>query len=88
MSTARSISVAFRIASGCKRYEDDEEEEDGDDDEWRVVSGERALSSIDQSSGGGEGGGENQSNHKSLETERSSSLCSFEDGWMDRWTNR
>lgn len=37
MSTARSISVAFRIASGCKRYEDeDEDEEDGDDDddEW------------------------------------------------------
>lgn len=37
MSTARSISVAFRIASGCKRYEDEEEEEEeehGDDDEW------------------------------------------------------
>lgn len=35
MSTARSISVAFRIASGCKRYEDeDEDEEDDDDDEW------------------------------------------------------
>lgn len=35
MSTARSISVAFRIASGYKRYEDeDEDEEDGDDDEW------------------------------------------------------
>lgn len=37
MSTARSISVAFRIASGCKRYEDEEEEDDDDDDEWRVV---------------------------------------------------
>lgn len=37
MSTARSISVAFRIASGCKRYEEEDEEEendDDDDDEW------------------------------------------------------
>lgn len=33
----------------------------------------------------GGGGRENESNHNSLETERSSSLCSFEDGWMDGW---
>lgn len=46
--------MAFRIASGCKRYEDEDEEEDGDDDEWRVVK-ELFHQSINQLAEAGRG---------------------------------
>lgn len=74
--------MAFRIASGCKRYEDgDEDEEDDDDDEWRVVK-ELSHQSINQVAEE-RGGEKTKATTKASETERSPSLCSLEDGWMD-----
>lgn len=87
MSTARPISVAFRIASGCKKYEDDEEEEDDDDDdEWGVVK-ELSHQSINQVA-------EERGDEKTKATTKASRqkevpLCvaSRMDGWIDGQTD-
>lgn len=77
--------MAFRIASGCKKYED-EDEEDDDDDEWRVV---KALfhQSINQVA---EERGEKTKATSKASRQKEVPLCvaSRMDGWMDRWTNR
>lgn len=81
--------MAFRIASGCKRYEDEQEEEedDDDDDEWRVVK-ELFHQSINQVAE--ERGVEKTKATTKASRQKEVPLCvaSRMDGWMDRWTNR
>lgn len=76
--------MAFRIASGCKRYED-EDEEDDDDDEWRVVK-ELFQQSINQVA---EEGGEKTKATTKASRQKEVPLCvaSRTDGWIDGQTD-
>lgn len=80
--------MAFRIASGCKRYEDEEEEDDDDDDddEWRVV---KALSqqSINQVAEEREGEKTKATTKASRQKEVPLCVASRMDGWIDGQTD-
>lgn len=79
--------MAFRIASGCKRYEDEQEEEedDDDDDEWRVVK-ELSHQSINQVA---EERGEKTKATTKASRQKEVPLCvaSRMDGWIDGQTD-
>lgn len=79
--------MAFRIASGCKRYEDEDEEEedDDDDDEWRVVR-ELFHQSINQVA---EEGFEKTKATTKASRQKEVPLCvaSKTDGWIDGQTD-